>query len=422
MIFSLTLLLFLLRISARPSTSPHSPSILNSPQTIIDGFPIGRTQLSQDDMIELGKLAIAVNSAYCPKSYKLQPHPSASKEYEGSPSRKNHRMHKTKSKFAQHDDGSSIVISSDDDEFRREQTYHGDMKWYISHTPSTQTLTLALSSLSSTDDLLELRASSPSPSPSGSTSTDSEILVPLPASLFPYPFGYLHPSSSKGKEPKIHHAYIPFLKTHGKSALLSLLDLIEDPPATTTTSSHSDVLKEYITSLGSPSSVMTNKPIRKIKIVGHGLGSAIGLLVTLALSMELSNGHHLSSSSSRSQDHLHDLEISTTLFGLPRVGNIHFARLVDSLIDSRGSSLKMNRITSYGDTITHLPERHLNLTHPSKNEIWIGPDPRIAYFCKPSPYQDGMESNLCAAGIKLEKTSLIDHLGPYADVWMDKKC
>ncbi|WVW80015.1 hypothetical protein I302_101988 [Kwoniella bestiolae CBS 10118] len=376
---------------ARPSTTRPSISILTANHNSLGSLPRGKTQLSHDDMLEIGRMAIAINSAYCPKQNKLQPHPPNSFISQ----LRNSRRHRESQH--PHMEESSIIVSSEDPEYIDDQSTGGDMKWYISHTPSTQTLTLALSSLPSTDDLLELLASSP---------PDNQTLVPFQNLLFP--FEHLSPSSVEEK-PKIHHVYVDAIQSHGNSAMLALLELIENPPLTITSSVHKDIIKEYVTALTQPLPAVRQAPIRRIEIIGHGLGSVVGLMVSLALQLERP---------SPSKD---SIEITANLLGMPRIGNTHFAHLVDQFTQHHGKrnhpSLRFNRIISYFDTIAHLPERHLGLEHHSNNEFWIGPDPRVVYWCK-SPV--GREE--CSEGVKLGKTSLMDHLGPYGGVWLDPHC
>ncbi|WVF67117.1 hypothetical protein IAT40_001862 [Kwoniella sp. CBS 6097] len=393
--------LTLLLVASSASAFPYGPftSVLTSPVGVgSSGLPAGKTPLSRGDMVEIGRLALAVNSAYCPTERKLQPHPSIGLTLQER-KRKRHEYN------AKTHEGSSIIRSSEDKELLSGDAA-GGMKWYISHTPSTDTLTLAFSSLRSTDDLLELLASSPS--------NPNETLVSLPATLFPpNQLTNLTALTESQARPKIHHSYFPALSTRGESALQALLDLIDSPPITMITPS--DVLKSYIMSLRAPEAGVASRPIKKVDIVGHGLGSAIGLLVAMALQLELSNPSLPAPSSS-------PIDISATLFGLPRVGDRPFAELVDALVATPSpsatahSSLRVHRVTSYADTIAHLPERHLGLSHPSKGEVWIGADPRIGYICVPQ--QGGQESDACSASIALERTSLLDHNGPFAGVWI----
>lgn len=262
---------------------------------------------------------------------------------------------------------------------------------YISHTPSTQTLTLAFSSLPSVDDTLELLASAPV--------NKSESLIPLPHYLFPG-------KSLPVEQPRIHHSYLPALETHGLSALVALLDLLTTAPIPSKTEAWVGTLLRPLTK-GKKSQVV---PTRHVENVGHGLGSAIGLLTSLALHLELSNP---------SSTAYQTPQIRTTLFGLPRVGNKAFVDWVDTLLINSPGKHQINRITSYADTIPHLPAKHLGLAHPSIGEIWIGADPRTAFACRSEIL--GQESEVCAGSVKLGKTSLLDHAGPFSGVWIGRE-
>lgn len=239
---------------------------------------------------------------------------------------------------------------------------------YISHAPSTQTLTLAYSSLPEVEDLIDLLAYPEDP---------EQPLVPLP--------DYILANRTIDEMPRIHSSYLYPLEDFGLPGLLSLLDVLEDNAPEPSPKG----LMRYIRSAPAP-----EHPIKRVDIIGHGLGAAMGLLVSLALE-EMTNA----------------ISIHTTLFGLPRVGDQAFARLVD---DSHSDRLDIKRVTSFKDSITHFPETHLGLVHPSKGEIWVSSDPRTAYSCRAV---EG-ENEACGGSVELGKSSLMDHQGPYGGVWV----
>lgn len=171
----------------------------------------------------------------------------------------------------------------------------------------------------------------------------------------------------------------------GISGLLSLLDILDD-------NASGSKPKGLIPYLGRAS--VRGHPIKRVEIIGHGLGAAIGLLASLTLD-GMTTG----------------FSIHTTLFGLPRVGDQAFANLVDRVNTGR---VDIKRVTSYKDSITHLPETHLGMIHPSKGEIWISSDPRVVYSCKTV---EG-ENEACGGSVRLGKSSLMDHQGPYGGVWL----
>jgi hypothetical protein len=330
------------------------------------------------------------------------------------------------------------------------------------HTPSTHTLTLAFSSLHSTDDLLELLASDPPrvdiqlhPNSTRTRNThDSEKrgdapisaqLVDMPFSLFP-PSSFQIPSdktdisnATADETPKIHHSFLRPLETVGTDALISLLGLIRDPPVLLPARSHYDILRQFVSSLVG---VSTTEPchlgsrshdrdasfdtsIRHVEIVGHGLGSAIGMLTALALNLDLNQISTKSDLKGRPTNGRRPVmpSIRATLFGSPRVGNQAFASWVDSMLSSLPSSpppiLVINRITSFADTIPHLPARHLSLAHPSIGEIWLAANPNVGYACRAdTSHDESGESSECGGAFKLQQTRLMDHMGSYAGVWL----
>ncbi|KAK8861471.1 hypothetical protein IAR55_002291 [Kwoniella newhampshirensis] len=363
-------------------------SVLTSSASCFQQLPLGRTPLSRNDMAELGRLAIAVNSAYSHHD-KLQPHPPHL--FVDQTRRHDHRHDRSRH--------ATVIVRSSDDAKYGQALHEGDMRWYISHTPSTHTLTLALSSLPNVDDLLELLASVYI----RTSNTTFDTLVPLPLSLFPLT------ALSSSPTPLIHSSYISPSQLHGSQALEALLDLVENPPVSV--DSAGDVLRRYVKSLVSPSSQVQPYSIKRIEIVGHGLGSAVGLLVALALDIGLSNGRMEGTAGS-----LPPIDVAATLFGLPRVGDATFSAFVNSLSE-RSTTLRISRITPYADAIPHFPERHHGLVHPaSAREIWIGADPRAAYACPLTRSEE--ESDQCGLSVPLGKTSLLDHLGPYGGVWI----
>lgn len=182
----------------------------------------------------------------------------------------------------------------------------------------------------------------------------------------------------------VHSAFLLPLEDHGLPALFALLDILTD----------GELQRRYGLADSLLSRRRSEHAIRKVEIVGHGIGAAVGLLTSLAL-------HGL----------FNDIPIETTLFGLPRVGDAAFADWVDSI---NGDRLTVNRITSFRDTIPHLPRKHFGLVHPSKGEIWIGSDPRQAYMCDGDKRDDAS----CGARIALGRTVLNDHQGPYGGVWI----
>lgn len=214
--------------------------------------------------------------------------------------------------------------------------------------------------------------------------------------------------------PRIHHSYLSALETHGAPAALALLDMLENAPAAP--ASNANMLRQWLSLFTGTASVLPTEsvspsvpPIQHIEIVGHGLGASIGLLVALALQLEISGP-----AATQYAQPLSHVDIRATLFGLPRVGDQVFADWVDELVSNQANKLQINRVSSYADTIAHLPARHLDLAHPSIGEFWVGADPRVVYACKSE--QEGAESQRCSASIPLGRSSLQDHAGPFGGV------
>ncbi|WWC60166.1 uncharacterized protein I303_102731 [Kwoniella dejecticola CBS 10117] len=407
------LLLLPLTIQAVPSPALAAVSVLSSRHRMQDDLPVGKTLLPQEDVMEIARLAKVINSAYCSKDNRLQPHHCDGFLLQTRDTRRRlghslSRSHTSDDAYphSQAQESSSIVISSDDPEYIDDVLVGGNLRWYISHTPSTQTLTLALSSLSSSDSLLDLLSSTPA---------NNQTLIPLAGTLFPFEHLAASCPIETDEIPRIHHSYVNALATHGNSALSALLNLIDDPPPTL--NFHRDILRDYVTSLAEPHSAVQESPITRIEIIGHGLGGVVGLLVAMSLKLKLD------SSSSRERN---KVEITARLFGVPRIGNRYFGDLVKNLIDHEErdgarSILKVDRITSYFDTIVHLPEQHLGLVHHSNDEIWVGPDPNFVYYCK-TPKEARAGKGECSNQVHLGRTTLMDHLGPYGGVWVDPHC
>lgn len=216
-------------------------------------------------------------------------------------------------------------------------------------------------------------------------------LVPLPEYIFPLdqqPIGLL---------PQIYAAYLAPLETHGAVALMTLLDIIDNPPKP----------NKGRAPLGSLLSSVARRsrappPISRVEIVGHGLGSAVGLLVSLGLHVNQPVNSTV------------PISVQSKLFSLPRVGDASFANWIDDLVRSDDSLYSMFRITSFGDAVPHLPEQHLGLEHPTSGEIWISSDPHVAYACQ----GQGSNDEACGMGVSLGKTNVRDGMGPYGGVWV----
>lgn len=287
------------------------------------------------------------------------------------------------------------------------------MSWYISHTPATQTLSLVFSSAPSIEHVLDMFMAD---QPVSASQADAH-LTPLPDILFPPEQQPHHP------HPQIHHAYVPAAETHGTAAVLSLLELLEAPPASPRPRTNREILQGFLGSL-SPAAAPTPAPaaapaaaetrttptIKHVEIIGHGLGAVVGLLAAMSLHLELQH-----TSPDAYANPLPAVDITTTMFSAPRVGDRTFAGWVDSLVLA-DPSFQVHRVASYADPLVQLPGHHMGMQHPSLGEVWVGPDARTVYSCKPE--QQGQESEACSNSVQLGRANMQDHAGPFAGVYI----
>lgn len=89
---------------------------------------------------------------------------------------------------------------------------------------------------------------------------------------------------------------------------------------------------------------------KRVTVIGHSLGAAMGLIATLDITNRVEGGLH-----------------KAYLFGLPRVGNAAFASFVDQKVGKRLHSIINGR-----DWVPTVPPRALGYQHPS-NYLWIYP-------------------------------------------------
>lgn len=87
--------------------------------------------------------------------------------------------------------------------------------------------------------------------------------------------------------------------------------------------------------------------IKEIEIVGHGLGSVLALLSTLAI-------HQAHPA----------LNCKTALFSMPRIGEDRFAQYVNNVLD-KSDQVDIQRIMYGRDPLPSLPPPHYGLVHPS---------------------------------------------------------
>lgn len=129
---------------------------------------------------------------------------------------------------------------------------------------------------------------------------------------------------------------------------------------------------------------LTDKGVKKVAVIGHSLGAAIAMLDAIALKSALGS----------------DVAITTTLFGLPRVGNKEWADFVDATL---GDTLTW--VSNNQDPVVQVPPREIGFEHPS-HQVHIKPG-NETIAC------GGRENSNCSEGNSLFQSSFADHRGPY---------
>ncbi|KAJ3760147.1 alpha/beta-hydrolase [Lentinula raphanica] len=137
---------------------------------------------------------------------------------------------------------------------------------------------------------------------------------------------------------------------------------------------------------------LTKYNSQSVLITGHSLGAAIATFDAMMLHQ------HLDSS----------IKQTVVVFGLPRVGNEHWANLVDKTIGS-----DFIRVSDRKDPVVNLPPRMLDFYHPS-GEIHIQSVDKAGQATKVVSCP-GQENKHCAEGNSIFKEHVSDHLGPYFD-------
>ncbi|KAJ1306384.1 hypothetical protein OPQ81_007389 [Rhizoctonia solani] len=138
--------------------------------------------------------------------------------------------------------------------------------------------------------------------------------------------------------------------------------------------------------------VLADRNSNSVTVVGHSLGGAIAALDGLYLKLNLPSG----------------ISIKGVTYGQPRVGNPAFADWFDQKIHD------FSRVTNKKDVIPILPGRFLGFRH-SYGEKHIKSKGKW-YACEG---QDNTSPD-CSIGEvpNILKGNLIDHLGPYEDIWV----
>lgn len=135
---------------------------------------------------------------------------------------------------------------------------------------------------------------------------------------------------------------------------------------------------------------LANKGVNKIVVTGHSLGAAIAIMDALMLKQNLDPS----------------VEITTTLFGLPRGGNAAWANFIDATLSNT-----MTHISNQNDPVPTLPPRFLEYQHPA-GEVHIRAvdadgEPTDIVAC------GGQENENCSEGNSVFDVSVANHAGPY---------
>ncbi|KAF8308331.1 alpha/beta-hydrolase [Clavulina sp. PMI_390] len=128
-----------------------------------------------------------------------------------------------------------------------------------------------------------------------------------------------------------------------------------------------------------------------VLVSGHSLGAALATMTSTFLKQNLANTN-----------------ISTVVFGLPRVGNQAWADFVDANLPD------LRHMHNKHDPIPTIPPEFLGFVHPS-GEVFVQPDaPNDTVFCP------GQENGNCSDSNDTIDDSLSDHGGPYTGLRMGR--
>jgi len=136
--------------------------------------------------------------------------------------------------------------------------------------------------------------------------------------------------------------------------------------------------------LSTVSSALKSNNANKVTVVGHSLGAAISVMDAIRLRQSLDAS----------------VQMTTTVFGLPRGGNQDWANFVDAQLGST-----FTHITNKNDPAPRLPPTFIDFQQPS-GEVHINTDNSVV-SCP------GQENEHCSDNNNIEDVSIDDHLGPY---------
>ncbi|KAF8308333.1 alpha/beta-hydrolase [Clavulina sp. PMI_390] len=128
-----------------------------------------------------------------------------------------------------------------------------------------------------------------------------------------------------------------------------------------------------------------------VLVSGHSLGAALATMTAVFLKENLANTN-----------------ISTVVFGLPRVGNQAWADFVDATLPD------LRHMHNKNDPVPTVPPELLGFVHPS-GEVYVQPNsPNDTVFCP------GQENSNCSDSNEAIDASIPDHLGPYTGLQMGR--
>jgi len=138
-------------------------------------------------------------------------------------------------------------------------------------------------------------------------------------------------------------------------------------------------------------SALKSSGFNKVIVTGHSLGAAVATMDALMLKMNLASS----------------VQISTTVFGLPRGGDQAYANFINSAL---GSTFTF--VTNQNDPVPTVPPLFLNFQH-SQGEIHIKSVDATTGNATSIISCPGEENVQCSEGNSLINTDVANHDGPY---------
>lgn len=141
---------------------------------------------------------------------------------------------------------------------------------------------------------------------------------------------------------------------------------------------------------------------RRVTVLGHSLGGAIGHLVAVYLARLLGD----------------QADVYARVFASPRVGNPAWANYVDATLGDRAQ-----HIVNFNDPVPHLPPKDWGWRQ-SSNEVWIpqvgGPELRLCTGQENTKCSDSLNFGFALITSLIQYMDADVHSGPYAGVML--KC